>query len=378
MRRPGLTSVQLLIVLAVIGFILGFMMAAIAASQRRAREVAALNNLAEIQTAVLLHCDAYSQCPSGNDQNNYSALAHLLPYLDQDDLHGDIDFKKPVDDPANDKARRTAVSLFMSNRDPAAVVRDARAPSSYMFNAGTKPGLKDNDGVFYQDSRVDLVQLANADGLSRTAAIVENLVGDGGKQAVDVRRQHVVLTREALRTGKPPARPSDQQLAALIADLDSKEFPVREKASAVLEKLGAAILPDLRKVLAGKPTLELRQRVESLVKKAEASLDIPTELKDDLGQAEWKAGRNIAGDRGGSWMDGRFLQTTFTATRPPNDERADVGIEGLGGLSSVRSLDGKMRVVFCDRHVQILPANIDFKIWKAIMTRNGQEEVQLP
>src|SRR5262249_59106750 len=56
-------------------------------------------------------------------------------------------------------------------------------------------------------------------------------------------------------------------------------------------------------------------------------------LKEDAGVKDWKAGQNIAGDRGSAWIDGRFLQATFSATRRLNDTRPDVDCGRAGGLS---------------------------------------------
>lgn len=60
------------------------------------------------------------------------------------------------------------------------------------------------------------------------------------------------------------------RLARLIADLDSDEFAVREKATAELEKLGERALPAYRKALADKPSLESRRRLEELQTKSQA------------------------------------------------------------------------------------------------------------
>jgi hypothetical protein len=54
-------------------------------------------------------------------------------------------------------------------------------------------------------------------------------------------------------------------VAKLIADLDADEFATRENASAELEKLGSAAVPALRRVLAGKPSEEVRRRTERLL-----------------------------------------------------------------------------------------------------------------
>jgi hypothetical protein len=51
----------------------------------------------------------------------------------------------------------------------------------------------------------------------------------------------------------------------LIADLDSNQFPVRDKATQELEKLAELAHPALKKALAGNPSLEMRQRIETLL-----------------------------------------------------------------------------------------------------------------
>ena len=53
-------------------------------------------------------------------------------------------------------------------------------------------------------------------------------------------------------------------MARLIADLDSDVFDVREKAAKEW-KLGAAAEPALRKALEGRPSAEVRRRVEGLL-----------------------------------------------------------------------------------------------------------------
>jgi WD40 repeat protein len=65
-----------------------------------------------------------------------------------------------------------------------------------------------------------------------------------------------------------PVRSVDaQRVISLIADLDSPQFSVREKAAQELEELGELAIPACRKALEGKPSLDLRRRLEMLVEK---------------------------------------------------------------------------------------------------------------
>ena len=71
-----------------------------------------------------------------------------------------------------------------------------------------------------------------------------------------------------LRTRLRPVAPVDEKrVRKWIADLDSNQFAVRKKATAELEKLGAASLYAMRKALDEKPALEIRRRLELLIEK---------------------------------------------------------------------------------------------------------------
>jgi RNA polymerase sigma factor (sigma-70 family) len=60
--------------------------------------------------------------------------------------------------------------------------------------------------------------------------------------------------------------PSAEKLKQLIADLDAVEFKKRETANRELEKLGVLAESALKAALAAGPTLEMRQRLERLLK----------------------------------------------------------------------------------------------------------------
>jgi WD40 repeat protein len=60
-----------------------------------------------------------------------------------------------------------------------------------------------------------------------------------------------------------PADP--EQLARLLRDLESNQFALRERATRELERLGEAAGPALRAALTGKPSPEMRRRVEHVL-----------------------------------------------------------------------------------------------------------------
>ncbi len=76
------------------------------------------------------------------------------------------------------------------------------------------------------------------------------------------------------RTSKPTAPPLDaDKLKSLIAELDSDNFAVRERATHQLEAQGAHAQPALRKALEGKPSAEARRRMERLLHEGEEKPD---------------------------------------------------------------------------------------------------------
>jgi RNA polymerase sigma factor (sigma-70 family) len=64
---------------------------------------------------------------------------------------------------------------------------------------------------------------------------------------------------------RPVPRVVAERLRRLLADLDADDFAQREEASRELTKLGIEVEPALRRLIDGKPALEVRRRVEALL-----------------------------------------------------------------------------------------------------------------
>ncbi|MGH7222681.1 MAG: WD40 repeat domain-containing protein, partial [Gemmataceae bacterium] len=75
------------------------------------------------------------------------------------------------------------------------------------------------------------------------------------EQAVPLLRMHL----------RPAPRTDAKIVARLIADLDSNDFTIRQKATEELSKLGGAAAPALQQALEGKPALETRRRIQQLL-----------------------------------------------------------------------------------------------------------------
>src|SRR5262245_56155384 len=99
--RPAFTLFQLLLTLALLAFLAALLFPAVLKVRQAAARAQSTNNLKQIALACHNYHDANGHLPSGNDANNFSAAALLLPYIEQDNVFKQIDFTKPSDDKAN-------------------------------------------------------------------------------------------------------------------------------------------------------------------------------------------------------------------------------------------------------------------------------------
>jgi RNA polymerase sigma factor (sigma-70 family) len=109
--------------------------------------------------------------------------------------------------------------------------------------------------------------LAGADAAKAYRALRALVAAPG--QAVPFLRQHL----------RPVAAPDPKHLARLIADLEDEQFAVREKATRALELLGPRAGPALRQALAGRPSAEVRRRVERLLQRPQTFPPAPEDLQ---------------------------------------------------------------------------------------------------
>jgi hypothetical protein len=136
-----------------------------------------------------------------------------------------------------------------------------------------------------------------------------------GKLVADPERSLPFL-KERLQAA-PPA--DAERLGRLTADLDSEEFRKRDTASHELSKLGAAAEPALRTALSRKPSLEMRKRLETLLRELERK-------QKRLGMARLRAIQVSEG----------------IGTKPAQTVLKDLA-EGTGGAPGTRDAGAAMR-----------------------------------
>lgn len=289
-KRSAFSLTELLVVIAIIAILIGLLLPAVQKVREAAARMQSSNNLKQLGLSTWSYQSANGTMPPGVDANGFSALTYILPYIEQANVFNKINMKKSVDDKDNAAMRAIIIKTFLNPKDPVTTVKENSGATNYQFSAGSEPDLKDNNGLFYAQSKTRVVDIT--DGTSNTLLSAETLKGDTTAPAGDVKRHHVVLKKEALK-----------------------------------------------------------------------------EIKPEAGDDDWKNGTNIASDRCASWMDGRFLQTTFTGTRKINDPKPDVNCEGLGGLSSIRSLSNTTQIGIGDGSVRSVSDKLSLETWKNLCNR---------
>src|SRR5262245_34747227 len=107
-------------------------MPALARVRMAASRASSSNNLKQIAVALHNYHSTNRRLPPGNDRNNFSTAAYLLPYLEQDNLFKTIDFTRPMTDKVNDPARKTVIRVFLSPRDPQESVSRDKGATNYL------------------------------------------------------------------------------------------------------------------------------------------------------------------------------------------------------------------------------------------------------
>lgn len=99
--RFGFTLVELLVVIAIIGILIGMLLPAVQQVREAARRIACGNNLRQISIATLNYESSHQEFPSGwkiAGNAGWSAHAQILPFLEQANLHDEIDFTRSYSD----------------------------------------------------------------------------------------------------------------------------------------------------------------------------------------------------------------------------------------------------------------------------------------
>lgn len=197
-RRRGFTLIELLVVIAIIAILIALLLPAVQQAREAARRTQCKNNLKQLGLALHNYHDAHSTFPNqaGDSLYGYSALAQILPYLDQGNLYNEFDFTQPlqvglpwapaVNPIMADIVKRPLVALLCPSEPGDPIYIDGSgnewAGGNYLVNGGSGRGVdycsSSNDGLFWRGSKTKFRDLT--DGTSNTVALAEVLFGNRG------------------------------------------------------------------------------------------------------------------------------------------------------------------------------------------------------
>ncbi|MGL4513366.1 MAG: DUF1559 domain-containing protein [Lacipirellulaceae bacterium] len=191
--RPqhGFTLVELLVVIAIIGVLVALLLPAVQAAREAARRSACTNNLRQLALGTLNYESARNALPpaivyrprSNNFLSKWSAQARLLPYLEEAQVEGEINYA--LDYPASVIGGKPVSSLrigvLLCPTEPRDEVRlEADVPAHYPLNYGVNRGVwlamdptevDRTEGPFQPNRGTRLAEVS--DGTSQTLMLAE-------------------------------------------------------------------------------------------------------------------------------------------------------------------------------------------------------------
>jgi prepilin-type N-terminal cleavage/methylation domain-containing protein/prepilin-type processing-associated H-X9-DG protein len=312
-RRSAFTLIELLVVIAIIAVLVGLLLPAVQKVREASNRTKCTNNLKQIALALHGYHDVMGSFPaSRNNPSAMSMSAHsrLLRWLEQDNLGRTMAMDMGYDDPMNDQARATPVSIFLCPSDAQAPIPGGWAATNYRANEGTSlvngygpsdpngvnKGMPPPNGVFSVDSKIRIGDIT--DGTSNTAAFSEHILGDFNNGVASERS-------DTFQPGTYPATP-DQA----IKDCQAIDW---------------------------------------------------TDLK-------FQGNSNI----GAPWIRGYHSTTSYWHSAPPGSRSCMFPPQRIMTTANSNH-PGGVNLLLCDGSVRFVPYSIDLPTWRALGTRNGGE-----
>jgi prepilin-type N-terminal cleavage/methylation domain-containing protein/prepilin-type processing-associated H-X9-DG protein len=338
-KRIAFTLIELLVVIAIIAVLLGLLLPAVQKIREAAARAKCQNNLNQIGLALHNYHGAYEAFPPARNPFSpppplvHSALARLLPFVEQESVGRMIDFNTPplffagpvAPSAGNYTASVTIVSLWLCPSDSifgqvpgdaSLAVRpdgttsptDHYAGTNYVTCVGSGSAAvawgkyANSDGMFGQ-SPFKIMDVT--DGMSNTVAFSESLLGPGGGP-------------------EPTANPLQD--------------PTRQ----VLTLPGSTITDDV--ACAAGPAA---------------------------------SGAYWSNMRGARWINGHYADANYNHYLLPNDPRWDCSNASHNpGQAAARSLHtGGVNVLLGDGSVRFVTNSVNANVWQALATRSGGEVV---
>lgn len=177
--RRGLTLIEVLVIIGIIGLALCLLLPAVRKVREPANRTGCANNLKQLMLAIHNYADTHSTTPPGcigygaTPEERLSWMVALLPYLEQDSLYRQIDLQQGY--AGNLPAVQTSIRTFLCPSANTEATADAVthyvAMSGIGLDAATRPAGAPGNGFMGYD-RVTSWSMIK-DGTSNTIALME-------------------------------------------------------------------------------------------------------------------------------------------------------------------------------------------------------------
>jgi prepilin-type N-terminal cleavage/methylation domain-containing protein/prepilin-type processing-associated H-X9-DG protein len=325
-RSSGFTLIELLVVIAIIAVLIALLLPAVQAAREAARRIQCVNNLKQIGLGMHNYHSAINSLPWGDltgTWNDWSAVALMLPYLEQGPVYNSINFSSQSavlpGCPANLTIQGITLNVLLCPSDLDRLT-NAQGHTNYVSNTGADPNVYSKPSVW---SGPFGVLAAPGSGVTGRNIVSFNSIVDGLSQTAG--------------------------FAEKVKGIGTTNAPDRIKPSSTYYSVAAsfATSPQAYNAACSAPNLAIATPIQNYA-------------------------------AGCWWYCGQPISSMYTHVMPPNSTNCEFDTYGYapnGALTASSRHAGGANVVMCDGSVRFAKESIASTTWWALGTNAGCEVV---
>lgn len=218
--RRGLTLLEMLIVIAILGLLMALLLPAVQSTRESGRRIVCSSQLRQIALAIHAYEEVHSCFPPAS-ANTYSYLFSILPFVEQNALYAEVRSRNALFIELPVELKRVRVSVYQCPSD--SFSRAQPYATNYVGNMGYDPLTLGLNGVFcpphiggygFELADFGVSPAGITDGLSNTALVGELLVSEKPFSSFGSRLRMNWRTAESFGAGE-----HDQFVAACLGQL---------------------------------------------------------------------------------------------------------------------------------------------------------------